>query len=96
MTFASPKCRFALTVVHTGVYNVPRETSYMKAIDEWLRKTGMPEWKLGTLAAANAKAVERIRNGTARVETLNDVLNYMRRNPPPRSRRAKRVASSTS
>ena len=75
---------------------MPQETSYMKAIDKWLRQTGMPEWKLGTLAAANAKAVERIRNGTARVETLNDVLNYMRRNPPPRTKRGRKVASYTS
>ena len=68
----------------------------MKAIDKWLKKSGVPEWKLGMLAAANAKAVERIRSGTARVETLNDVLNYIRKNPPPRRPSRKKEGSSTS
>jgi hypothetical protein len=68
----------------------------MKAIDTWLKQTGMPEWKLGSLAAANPKAVERIRNGTARVETLDAVLSYIRANPSGRTSRAKKGASSTS
>lgn len=68
----------------------------MKAIDQWLKRTGVPEWKLGMLAAANAKAIGRIRNGTARVETLNDVLSYIRRNPAKRTPKKKTGASSTS
>jgi hypothetical protein len=68
----------------------------MKVIDKWLKRTGTPEWKLGVLAAANAKAVARIRAGTARVETLNDVLSYIRRNPPARTSRARKGVSSTS
>ena len=59
--------------------------SYMKAIDQWLKKTGMPEARLGLLAAANPQAVARIRAGTAQVQTLNAVLSYIRKNPPARS-----------
>lgn len=49
-------------------------------IERWLAKTGMKEGRLGMLAAANPKAMERIRDGTARVETLRAVLRYIRAN----------------
>lgn len=68
----------------------------MKAIDAWLKRTGMLESRLGLLACANPYAVGRIRAGTARVETLNEVLNYIRRNPAQRSSRTKDGGSSTS
>lgn len=64
----------------------------MKEIDKWLEKTGVPEARLGLLAAANPHAVERIRAGTAQVQTLNAVLNYIRKNPPGSGERS----SSTS
>ena len=64
----------------------------MKVIDKWLAKTGMAEGRLGLLACANPKAIERIRTGRARIETLNAVLSYIKRNPP----KAKRRALSTS
>ena len=54
---------------------------YLKEIDAWLAKTKTAVSRLGMLAAANPKAVERIRDGTARVETLNRVLAYIRANP---------------
>ena len=59
----------------------------MQEIEEWLEKTGVPESRLGLLAAANPHAVERIRAGTAQIQTLDAVLNYIRKNPPkPRKR----------
>lgn len=67
---------------------------WMKAIDKWLKKTGMPEARLGLLAAANPHAVARIRDGTAQVRTLNAVLNYIRKNPP--HQRSTGRSSSTS
>jgi hypothetical protein len=57
----------------------------MKAIDGWLKKAKVTEERLGLLACANSRAIGRIRNGTARVETLNAVLEYIRRNPAKRS-----------
>ena len=50
-------------------------------IDAWLAKTKVAESRLGMLATANPRAVERIRDGTARVETLERVLTYIRANP---------------
>ncbi len=54
-------------------------------IDKWLVATGMAESRLGLLAAANPRAVARIREGTARVDTLASVLKYIRQNPPHKS-----------
>lgn len=53
----------------------------VKAIEQWLRATGMAESRLGLLAAANPKAVERIRNGTATVRTLRALIAYIKANP---------------
>jgi hypothetical protein len=50
-------------------------------IDAWLRASGMSESRLGNLAAANSAAIKRIRNGSARVDTLHAVLRYIRANP---------------
>lgn len=50
-------------------------------IDRWLKATKMSESRLGLLSAANPRAVERIRDGTAQVETLRAVLRYIRLNP---------------
>lgn len=50
----------------------------MKQIEKWLKQADMPESRLGLLACANPRAVERIRQGTARVETLRLVLAYIR------------------
>ncbi len=53
----------------------------LKRIDEWLEATGTPEYRLGLLACANARAVERVRNGTARIESLRQILDHIERNP---------------
>jgi hypothetical protein len=53
----------------------------VEKIEAWLAATGVSESRLGLLAAANPRAVARIRSGTARVETLKAVMRYIRRNP---------------
>ena len=53
----------------------------IKRIDDWLAKTGMNEGRLGMLACANQRAIERVRNGTASLETFRAVLDYIGRNP---------------
>lgn len=49
-------------------------------IESWLKKTGMAESRLGLLACANPRAVDRIRDGSARITTLRAVLSYIRTN----------------
>lgn len=56
-------------------------------IDEWLRATGTKEARLGLLACANAKALERVRDGTARINTLRELLDYIALHPPKTERR---------
>ena len=51
------------------------------AIDKWLKALGMAESRLGMLSAANPHAIARIRAGTARIETLRAVLDYIKTNP---------------
>jgi len=55
-------------------------------IEKWLAAAGMSESRLGLLACANPRAIERIRNGSARIETLRQVLAYVRANPVRRTR----------
>lgn len=50
-------------------------------IDAWLKKTGVAESRLGLLACANARAVDRVRNGTATVQTLRSLMDYIKANP---------------
>lgn len=50
-------------------------------IDAFLKATGMPESRLGLLACANARAVARVRNGTATVETLRAIVDYIDSHP---------------
>ena len=56
----------------------------LEEIEQWLRRTGTKDSRLGMLSAANPKAIERIRDGTAQVATLNAVLAYIRANKAPR------------
>ena len=49
-------------------------------IDKWLKASGMVESRLGMLSAANPHAISRIRAGTARIETLRAVLDYIKAN----------------
>ena len=50
-------------------------------IDAWLKATGTAEYRLGLLACANPRAIARIRSGTARIETMDAVLQYIADNP---------------
>lgn len=49
----------------------------LQKIDAWLEKTGTPEYRLGLMACANPRAVERVRAGTARVDSLRQILDYI-------------------
>lgn len=53
----------------------------VQKIDAWLKATDTKDYRLGLLACANPRAVERIRRGTATVQALRDVLDYIDRNP---------------
>lgn len=53
----------------------------IRKIDDWLKASGMTESRLGLLACANPRAVERVRNGTGSVDTLRALVDYIRRNP---------------
>lgn len=53
----------------------------IQRIEAWLEQADISESRLGLLACANARAVERVRNGTASVDTLRLLLEYIRRNP---------------
>jgi len=50
-------------------------------IDKWLKHTGMKESRLGLLACANARAVERVRAKSASIETLEQLLEYIEAHP---------------
>lgn len=50
-------------------------------IEAWLKVTKMAESRLGLLACANPRAVERIRNGGATLNTLRQVMDYIAAHP---------------
>lgn len=52
----------------------------IERIDAYLKQSGMKESRLGLLACANARAVQRVRDGSASVETLRQLLDYIDRN----------------
>ena len=49
-------------------------------IDRWLKTTGMAESRLGMLACANTRAIKRVREKTASLETLEAILAYIEKN----------------
>lgn len=53
----------------------------IKKIEAWLAATGMKESRLGLLACANPRAVERVRNGTGSVDSLRALIEYIRLHP---------------
>jgi hypothetical protein len=57
------------------------QTDDLAKIETWLTATGMEPSRLGALACANNYAVDRIRSGSARIETLHKVLAYIKANP---------------
>ena len=50
-------------------------------IDAWLKATAVKESRLGLLACANPRAVERVRSGSGSVESLRALVEYIRQNP---------------
>jgi len=50
----------------------------IKEIDAFLKVSKMKEYRLGLLACANPRAVERVRSGKASVETLRAIIDYVR------------------
>lgn len=50
-------------------------------IDKWQKATGTKDYKLGLLACANVRAVPRIRDKSASIETLEAVLAYIEDHP---------------
>lgn len=50
----------------------------LREIERWLKKSGWKESRLGLLATGNQRAVARIRDGSARISTLESVLTYIR------------------
>jgi hypothetical protein len=53
----------------------------IRAIEKWLSQTKWAETTLGARASGNPRAVDRIRRGTASMKTLDDVMDYIKRNP---------------
>lgn len=53
----------------------------LKQIDDWLKQTGVPPSRLGLLACANARAVERVRAGSGSVASLEAILAYIEAHP---------------
>jgi hypothetical protein len=50
-------------------------------IEKWLKQSGMKESRLGLLACANPRAIQRVRDKTATLQTLEAILAYIERNP---------------
>jgi hypothetical protein len=53
----------------------------LSVIERYLKHTGMKESRLGLLACANARAVERARSKSASIETLEQLLEYIEAHP---------------
>ena len=51
-------------------------------IRAYLEATGMKPYRLGLLACANNYAVDRVLAGTGSVDSLQQILDYMKANPP--------------
>lgn len=56
-------------------------TEAVDQIEQWLKKTGTKESRLGLLACANARAIDGIRSGNGTVKNLNKVLQFIEANP---------------
>jgi hypothetical protein len=52
-------------------------TQAIRKIESYLERTGMKESRLGLLACANPRAVERVRNKSASIETMEALLEYV-------------------
>lgn len=81
---------FDIVVGMAGAIHAPMQDESIvdreiKKIEAWLAKTGMAESRLGMLACANQRAVERVRNKTATLETFQALIDYISKNPPKAS-----------
>lgn len=59
----------------------------IKAIEAWLKRSDMSESRLGVLACDNARAVQRIRDGTATLATYWAVEAYIKANPAGKAKK---------
>ncbi len=50
-------------------------------IDKYLKTSGIKESRLGLLACANPRAVQRVRDKSASIETLESLLEYIESHP---------------
>lgn len=53
----------------------------VERIEKWLEQTRTKESRLGLLACANSRAVQRVRDKSASIETLEAILKYIAANP---------------
>lgn len=78
-----------LTIVYSRVISTIETTCYthdmenpvdeaIKEIDAFLKAKKMKPYRLGLLACANPKAVERVKSGKGSVETLKALVDYVR------------------
>lgn len=51
----------------------------IQEIEAFLSETGMMDSRLGLLACANPRAMARVRDGSARIRTLEEILAFVRR-----------------
>jgi hypothetical protein len=70
-----------LTIVMNNVDRI------IAQIEDWLTEAKVSESRLGLLSCANAGAMDRIRNGTAQVQTLRQVVDYIEKNPIKRRKK---------
>lgn len=59
----------------------------LKQIDDWLAESGMTPSRLGLLACANARAVDRVKAGSGSVASLEAILAYIEAHPSREKRR---------
>lgn len=52
-------------------------TQAIRKIESYLERTGIKESRLGLLACANPRAVARVRNKSASIETMEALLEYI-------------------
>lgn len=76
----APVCDELLTLLGVPVRMLELEKC-LRLVDLWLKATGMTPSRLGLLACANARAVERVRNGTGSVESLRQLIDYIDAHP---------------
>lgn len=54
-------------------------SQYLHEIESFISETGMNESRFGLLTCANPRALDRVRDGSARLRTLQQMLDFVRR-----------------